>query len=114
MATTHRRQFIVPGAIGLHLRPAALLAGIAQRFTAEIRIRHKGADASAKSPLEILSLGAGYGSRVTVTIAGDDADAATAAISRLFALGFDDASSAGGSSPRSDLAVGSPCMEAQI
>ncbi|MCX5678624.1 MAG: HPr family phosphocarrier protein [Candidatus Omnitrophica bacterium] len=61
---------------GLHARPAALFVQIANKFNSEITIskgRHK---VNGKSIMGIMMLEAGSGSKVTMIINGDDAEAA--------------------------------------
>ena len=74
---------------GLHARPATILVKLAQTFDAEIRIEGNGLEANAKSILGILSLGAGGGTRVTVTAEGRDAHSAVREIESLFSRRFD-------------------------
>jgi phosphocarrier protein HPr len=61
---------------GLHARPAALFVQIANKFNSVITItkgRHK---VNGKSIMGIMMLEAGYGSKVTMTVNGDDAERA--------------------------------------
>ena len=70
---------------GMHLRLAARLAQAAQKFAAEVGLAYGGRSANAKSILDILTLGAGQGARVTVTAQGYDAAQALRTIEELFA-----------------------------
>ena len=61
---------------GLHARPAALFVQIANKFNSVITItkgRHK---VNGKSIMGIMMLEAGCGSKVTMTVNGDDAERA--------------------------------------
>ena len=72
---------------GLHARPAALLAKLANQFQSDIRIIGSHT-ADAKSILALLSLGAGAGTELQVTAHGCDEQAAIQAIQELFAGKF--------------------------
>jgi len=61
---------------GLHARPAALFVQIANKFNSDIVIskgRHK---VNGKSIMGIMMLEAGCGSKITMVVNGDDAEAA--------------------------------------
>ncbi len=67
---------IIKNKQGLHARPAALFVQIANKFNSDITIskgRHK---VNGKSIMGIMMLEAGSGSKVTIVINGDDAEAA--------------------------------------
>lgn len=69
--------------LGLHARPAALLAQTAQRFDAEISFAVSGREADAKSILDILSLAATKGSTLTLRGKGPQARDAVEALALL-------------------------------
>ncbi len=75
---------------GLHARPAALLAAAAKEFAASVEIVLDGRKANAKSPVSLLTLGSRWGSRLTVSAEGADADAAVAAVAAAIASGLGD------------------------
>lgn len=63
--------------VGLHARPAAIVAGAAGETGATVRIgREGGAPVDARSPLLLISLGVKYGEEVVVEAEGDGAEAA--------------------------------------
>lgn len=62
--------------VGLHARPAAVLARVASRFEAEVSID----DADATSVLELMALGVSQGQDVTVVAEGPEAVEALAAV----------------------------------
>lgn len=88
IATTIRQRFKISFPEGLHLRPAAMLAKIADRFGSVITVCFNGYDADAKSPLEMIMLEATCGNEVTVIAQGHDAIHAMGAITEVFATGF--------------------------
>ena len=73
---------------GVHLRPADLLAKLANRYKAEIFIVKGGEQFDAKSVLSLLTLAAVQGTQLTLKATGEDADAAVAAMAELVAQGF--------------------------
>ena len=61
---------------GLHARPAALFVQIANKFNSDITISKGKHKVNGKSIMGIMMLEAGLGSRVTMVVNGDDAEAA--------------------------------------
>ena len=77
--------------LGLHARPAALVAQCASKFESSIRLTPSGGEpADAKSILSLLMLGAPCGTVLTVEADGCDASDAVTAITGLFAAKFDE------------------------
>ena len=66
---------------GLHARPAGKLATYAKQFSEEIRIVAGEKEADAKRLLALMSLGAGAGTILTVTVSGESSD--TPSMARL-------------------------------
>lgn len=75
---------VIRDELGLHARPAARLAQAAQGFESEILLYGGQGVADAKSILDILSLAAGFGSRLTLECRGEDAQEAAEALRLLF------------------------------
>lgn len=61
---------------GLHARPAAVLAGLAKKFTSNIRIQRGQGQANAKSLVAIMGLEISCGDQVILTAEGVDAEEA--------------------------------------
>ncbi|MGD9874360.1 MAG: HPr family phosphocarrier protein [Kiritimatiellia bacterium] len=73
---------------GLHMRVAAQIAKITQRFNAQVQIGKDGQPpADAGSVLELMSLDAESGSSLAVTADGPEKDAAVQALTELFEQG---------------------------
>jgi phosphotransferase system HPr (HPr) family protein len=68
---------------GLHARAAAWLARTARQFRSDITVLHGERQASARSILSLLALGAGQGAIITLRAEGEDADRALQALDRL-------------------------------
>lgn len=62
----HQKSVTVGSAVGLHARPATLIARTAAAFDDEINIAFDGALVDASSSLLIMTLGAEHGAEVTV------------------------------------------------
>lgn len=73
---------------GLHARPAANLAKIAQSFQSEIKLHAGEQTADAKSILDILSLAASRNTELTIQCKGVDAQGAGEALVKLFESKF--------------------------
>jgi phosphotransferase system HPr (HPr) family protein len=85
------RTVIVGSASGLHARPAALFvaAAGAQPVPVTIRTGDK-KPVPARSMLSVLSLGAKFGTEVTIEAEGDGADAALDELAALLARDLDE------------------------
>jgi len=74
--------------LGLHARAAAQLVQTANRFKAEVTVAKDGEEVNGKSIMGLLMLAAPLGSRLQVTVSGEDAEAAMHAIEVLINDGF--------------------------
>ena len=84
------REVIVENTLGVHARPATLLAKKAREFEADIYIDLGSDTADLSSMMSILMLAATHGSRLLIRAEGADAPAAVEAIATLFADKFDE------------------------
>jgi len=82
------RRVIVVNTRGLHARPAARIARLAERFDAEIQLATRHGTVSALSIMGLLTLSAGAGSEIEIGATGPEAEAAAAAIAAFVAEGF--------------------------
>ena len=80
---------VLADALGLHARPAAVVARTAAAYAADVFVEADGHQASGKSLLGLLSLGIRYGDTVKIWAEGADAQAALEAIAALFATSGD-------------------------
>ena len=83
-----KKNFTIKNRLGLHARAAAQLVQTANRFRSEITIEKDGMEVNGKSIMGILMLAAAQGSRISVAVAGDDAQQALTAIGQLIDDGF--------------------------
>ncbi len=85
-----RQTILVENKLGLHARAAAKLVRLASRFCSEIHLSKEGVrqQVDSKSILGVLMLGASEGTRLVVTISGQDEAEAGEALRRLFQQKF--------------------------
>lgn len=84
------KEVTVINALGLHARPAAMIAKCASGFNSEIIMNKSGEIANCKSILGIMTLSAAKGTVLVINAEGDDAAQAIDAISTLFESKFDE------------------------
>ncbi len=77
-------SYTIKDEIGIHARPAGLLAKKAKEFQSTITIEKDGKSASAAKLMMLMGLGVKGGDTVTVTVEGADEEAAAAAIEEFF------------------------------
>ncbi len=82
------RNFVIRNRLGLHARAAAVLVALTSRFSSSIMIRKDSFEIDGKSILGVLSLAAICGTKVAVTIEGEDSELAMEEVSRLIESGF--------------------------
>lgn len=83
-----RKEVTVRNALGLHARPATMLAKVASGFQAEIKLIREGEAVDAKSALAILMMAAGQGTTLSIEAVGADAIGAIEAFGELFEAKF--------------------------
>lgn len=82
------QEFTIINKLGLHARASALFVKTASRFRSEIKIEREGIAVNGKSIMGIMMLAAAKGTRIKVTIEGEDEAEAMAALGELIANGF--------------------------
>ena len=88
---TITRTLVLENRLGLHARPSALLVKKMLDYQAQVQVNCEGELANGRSILGLLSLAAGYGSKLTFSVCGPDAASAMEAIQRLFDTNFEEA-----------------------
>lgn len=88
---TVRHTFAMTNRNGLHARPCALLVKTLRPFACEVKVEHDEATASGHSILGLMSLAAGFESKLMFIISGGEAARAMAAVQRLFKTQFEEA-----------------------
>lgn len=73
-------NYVITDEIGIHARPAGMLAKEAKAFSSKIKIEAKGKAAEATKLMAVMQLGVKKGAEITVTAEGEDEDVAIAKI----------------------------------
>jgi phosphocarrier protein len=88
--TAIRERAIVGSRVGLHVRPVAVIAQKAASLEAAVRIGREGRDpVDARSPLLLMTLGAGHGDEVVIEAEGPGAAEALAEMVALVEADLD-------------------------
>ena len=82
------KNYVIKNRLGLHARAAAQLVQLANRFESDVLVRKDGLEVNGKSIMGILMLAAPKGSQIEVSVRGEDATAAMAAIGEMIDDGF--------------------------
>jgi len=85
-----KKNFRINNKLGLHARPAALLAQTAAKFESKVSIIKDGQVVDGDSILGIMMLAGEFGSEITVMVNGKDEKEAIKKIDELFARKFDE------------------------
>lgn len=78
----------IPNSLGLHARPAMQLVDVANRFKADLQIAKGSKLVDAKSIMQVMTLAATQGTKLTLSAIGPDAAEALDAMAGLIAGGF--------------------------
>ena len=74
--------------VGIHARPAGLLAKKAKEFQSTITLEKDGKSAAATKLMAVMGMGVKCGDTVNVTVEGADEDTAAAAMEEFFKSNF--------------------------
>ena len=81
-------RFRIANSLGLHLRPARMLANLTNKFESDIFIKKDSEEVNGKSIMGIITLAAPKGALLRVTASGPDAQEAITAIGKLIESKF--------------------------
>ena len=84
------QKLTITNQLGLHARPAALIAQTAGNFTSSIHLAKDQIRVDAKSIMGVMMLAAEHGSTLHLTVEGSDEKEAAAAITQLFENKFNE------------------------
>ena len=76
--------YTIKDEVGIHARPAGLLAKKAKEFASEIMVEKNGKSVNATKLMMLMGLGVKQGETVTVTISGEDEETALKAMQDFF------------------------------
>lgn len=77
-------NYVITDEVGLHARPAGLLAKQAKATGAKITLSCNGKSADASKLMAVMGMGVKKGMEVEVTVEGDNADAVAAEMEAFF------------------------------
>lgn len=81
------KEAVVAAKEGLHARPAAQFVKAARGYSSDIKVVKGDTEANAKSSLNLMTLGATQGDRLTIRAEGEDEEAAAEALAELLSKG---------------------------
>ena len=84
------REIVIKNRAGIHARPAALIVQTANKFDSQISFEKENDRINGKSIMGIITLGAGYNTKLKVIAEGDDEAEAVNAIAALFENRFEE------------------------
>jgi phosphocarrier protein len=84
------QKVTVTNRAGIHARPAALLVQKVNKFKSSIYIEKERDRINAKSIMGVITLGAGYGTELTIKAEGEDEVQAVETLVRLFESKFEE------------------------
>lgn len=82
------KEVVIVNELGLHARPAAQFVKMAGRFASSVQVERDGNAVDGKSIMGVMMLEAECGAQIVIRAEGDDAEAATEALSGLVERGF--------------------------
>lgn len=88
MSTEFTKSVPIVNRKGLHARASAKLAKLALELPEVVTISFEGESADSRSIMDLLCLGAGLGSEVTLSASGKAAETAVETVAALFEDGF--------------------------
>jgi len=77
-------SYTIRDEVGIHARPAGMLAKLAKAFDSEILIERNGKAVNATKLMMLMGLGVKSGETVKVTVVGSDEERAAQAIEEFF------------------------------
>ena len=86
----HERELTVSNKLGIHARPAAMFVKTANRFHCDIFVEKDGEKVNGKSIMGLMMLAAGPGSKITVSVEGEDGTPALDELEALLKRKFDE------------------------
>ena len=81
-------KYVITDEVGIHARPAGLLVQEAKKYASTIMIAKGEKSAKATALMKLMGMGVVKGDEVTITVEGDDEEAAAAAIEAFMKANF--------------------------
>lgn len=86
----HSEELEIVNKLGLHARAAAKFVKLATQFKSKVTLTRNGETVEGKSIMGILTLAAAKGTKVLLSVSGEDWREAFAALKALIQNGFDE------------------------
>ncbi len=77
-------EYMIKDEVGIHARPAGLLAKEAKKYNSVIKIHFNEKEAEATKLMAVMGLGVKSGKTITVTVEGADEETASKAMEDFF------------------------------
>ena len=77
-------EYTITDEVGIHARPAGVLAKKVKEFASTVTITKDGKSADVKKLMAVMALGVKQGQTVTVTVEGEDDELAAAEMETFF------------------------------
>lgn len=81
-------EYVIKDEVGIHARPAGMLAKEAKKYASKIVISKDGKKAEATKLMAVMGLAVKCGNTVEVEVEGDDEDTAFEAVKAFFEANF--------------------------
>ncbi len=85
-----KKELTIINKLGIHARPAAQFVRLASKFKSEVVVEKDGEEVDGKSIMGLMMLAVGYGSKIVVSVTGDDEQEALDAIEDLVQRKFEE------------------------
>ena len=77
-------HYVVKDEVGIHARPAGLLAKEAKKYSSKILLEKDGKTAEATRLMAVMALGVKCGEEIVVTVEGEDEETAFSEVKSFF------------------------------
>lgn len=84
------KELTVLNRAGIHARPAAMIVKVANKFKSELFMNKEDMKINGKSIMGVITLGAGYKSKILISCEGEDEQDMADAIEKLFENRFEE------------------------
>ena len=78
-----QKVVVIKNKLGLHARPAALFVKAAAKYKSDVYVGRDDHEVNGKSIMGVMMLAAEMGSQITITVSGDDEEAAMSELVQL-------------------------------
>ena len=77
-------QYVIKDEVGIHVRPAGLLAKVVKKYQSKVTIEGNGKKSDAGKLMAVMGMGIKKDMEVTITVEGDDEEQAAQAMKEFF------------------------------